>query len=94
MKLRLSFPEQAYLEERARRTHAPRLPAPRMGWSRAGNGPVATNLGPRLLPDGIRVKLVNVLETPAHDKTSSSSKAGCRLVLGAAGPSDQLGSLA
>jgi hypothetical protein len=59
--------------------------------SRVGNGQVGTDLGLRLFSDGIRA---NGLGTPAHDKTPTHSEGGCRLVRGAAGPSEQLGSLA
>jgi hypothetical protein len=78
-------PEQAYPKEQARRTHAPRLPAPRPGLSRVGNGQVGTDLGQWLFPDEIRA---NGLGMPAHDKTPTPSEGGCRLVRGAAGPSE------
>jgi hypothetical protein len=67
------FPSKPIYKEQARSTHAPRLPAPRPGRSRVGNGPVGTNLGPRLFPDGIRA---NGLGTPTHDKTPTPSEGG------------------
>jgi hypothetical protein len=70
------FPSKPVFKERARRTHSPRLPAPRPGRSRAGNGLVETDLGPGLFPDGIRA---NGPGTPAHHKTPTPSEGGCRL---------------
>jgi hypothetical protein len=82
------FPSKPVFKERARRTHALRLPAPRPGRSRVGNGPVETDLGPGLFPDGILAARANGPGTPAHDKTPTPSEGGCRLVRGAAGPSE------
>jgi hypothetical protein len=79
------FPSKPVFKELARRTHAPRLPALRPGRSRVGNGPVETDLGPGLFPDGNQAKGPG---TPAHDKTLAPSEGGCRLVRGAAGPSE------